>query len=71
MKTWLLGLFADANGIPDDARISAFAMVCAFIALSTWNVLFEHRPFDPVQYGTGAGLLAAGIGALFGIRKGN
>ncbi len=71
MFTWIKTLFADPSGIADDGRLAAFLLALGYLFFSGWNLIVEHRPFDPQQYGTGAGTLFLGIGAFFGIRKGN
>lgn len=69
---WLRKIFEDAAGVPDDARIAAFLLVLAFIANSATAVIMsETHTFDAQQFGIGAGALAAGLGAWFGIRKEN
>ena len=69
MIAWIKSMFEDAHGVPDDARVAAFLLVLGFLAQSAWSIVVEHRPFDPVQYGSGAAALAAGIGAWFGLRR--
>jgi hypothetical protein len=70
MKTWLTELFGDANGVPDDARISAFIMVLTYCITTAYNVAIEHHNFDMQSFGIGAGALAAGVGVWFGQRGG-
>jgi hypothetical protein len=63
-------LFADAQGLADDARIGAFLLIltyCGAALVSVWKG--EHHTFDAQAFGIGAGALAAGVGALFGLRK--
>lgn len=67
---WFKKMFEDANGIPDDARVSAFLLVLGFIASSVWSVYGGHE-FKPQDWGIGAGALAAGVGGWFGLRKTN
>lgn len=71
MMTWLDKLFSDTNGIPDDARIAAAVMVLTYCGTAVYNVAIEHHAFDMQAFGIGAGALSAGVGAWFGIRKGN
>ena len=72
MLDWIKKLFADANGVPDDARIAAFLLVLSFIGNSiTGVVMSTSHAFDAQAFGIGAGALAAGIGVWFGARKGN
>lgn len=69
---WLKQLFADGNGVPDDARIAAFLIVLTYCGNSIFAVIRgEHHSFDMQAYGIGAGAMVAGVGALFGLRKGN
>jgi hypothetical protein len=67
---WLKRMFEDANGVPDDARVSAFLLVLGFICSSLYSVYIGHE-FKPQDWGIGAGALAAGIGGWFGFRKEN
>lgn len=71
MKAWISKMLSDPSGIPDDGRVAALAMVLAYIALSAWSVIDQGQHFSMVQFGAGAGTLFAGIGGLFGLRKGN
>ena len=64
-------MFSDPNGLADDGRVGAFLVVLGYIAIAGWDVMVNKKPFDPQQYGIGAGALFAGVGAMFGIRKGN
>lgn len=72
MINWIKKLFEDSNGIPDDARLAAFIVVLTFISNSVIAVVMssDHH-FDAQQFGTGAGLMAAGIGGWFKLRQGN
>ena len=64
---WIKKLFADADGIPDDARVAAFLLVLSFIGNATF-ALYKGQPWNAQDFGIGAGALAAGIGGLFGLR---
>jgi len=67
---WLKSLFADANGIPDDARLAAFLLVLSYIANSIVAIVMSHEHlFNAQEFGIGAGALSAGIGVWFGQRK--
>lgn len=70
MRAWVTKLFADAAGVPDDARVAAFLIVLAFIFNSVLAI-FKGQPWNPQEFGIGAGALAAGVGVWFGQRKGN
>ena len=70
MIGWLKQLVADANGMADDARISALLLVLTFIGNSIFSTI-KSGTFDPSAYGMGAAAMAGGIGAWFGLRKGN
>lgn len=63
-------MFSDAQGILDEARIAAFLIVLAFV-VSTVYAVYTSRVFNAQEFGIGAGAMAAGIGAWFGIRKDN
>ncbi len=65
---WIKRMFEDANGVPDDARVSAFFLVIGFIFSSLYSVYIGHE-FKAQEWGIGAGALAAGVGGWFGLRK--
>ena len=65
---WLHSVFADVNGVPDEARICAVAMVLAYIALAAFDVIYHNAKFDMQQFGIGAGALSAGVGGWFKLR---
>ena len=67
---WLKSMFSDSSGAVDDARIAAFMMVVSFIGNSAF-ALYKGQPWNPQEFGLGAGALAAGVGVWFGQRKGN
>ena len=67
---WLKSMFSDSSGAIDDARIAAFLMVLSFIGNSAF-ALYKGQPWNPQEFGLGAGALAAGVGVWFGQRKGN
>lgn len=71
MIEWVKKLFEAPDGLPDDGRVAAMMLVLSFIAYAGWSVIVDHRPFDAQQYGVGIGGMMAGIGILFGQRKGN
>jgi hypothetical protein len=69
---WLNKMFCDEQGIPDDARVSAFIIVLAFVGNSIFAVIMSiSHAFDAQQFGIGVGAMAAGIGVWFGARKNN
>jgi uncharacterized membrane protein len=45
------------------ARVSGAAVVVTFIALSAYAVIGKGQPFDPQQFGIGAGAVIAAMGA--------
>lgn len=65
---WLKSVFADTNGVPDEARVCAVAMVIAYIALAAFDVIYHDAKFDMQQFGIGAGALSAGVGGWFHLR---
>lgn len=68
MLNWINRMFSDPQGVPDDARVWAFMLVLAFIILNGISIFLTKTPFSPTDFGTGAGLMAAAIGAMFKIR---
>lgn len=62
--------FTDSLGNLDDARVSAFLLVLAFIYNAS---MATHKTgiFDAQNFGIGAGALAAGIGIWFKQRGSN
>ena len=66
---WINRMFSDPNGIPDDARVSAFMIVLAFVGNSIFAVVMSStHGFDAQQFGIGVGAMAAGLGLWFGQR---
>ena len=66
---WINRMFSDADGIPDDARVSAFMIVLAFIGNSVFAVVMSStHGFDAQQFGIGVGAMSAGIGVWFSQR---
>ena len=65
---WLKSLFEDTNGVPDEARFCAVALVIAFIVLAVFDVIVHSHNFDMQQFGIGAGALSAGVGGWFKLR---
>lgn len=69
---WLHRLLSDVSGIPDEARLAALVMILTFCGNSVVSVvLSETHAFDMQAFGVGAGVLATGLGAWFGLRKDN
>ena len=68
MLDWIKKMFSDANGVPDDARVAAFLVVLTFCGNALY-ALYRGQIWDPQAFGIGAGAIAAGFGAWFGIRK--
>ena len=67
--SWINRMFSDAEGIPDDARVSAFMIVLAFVGNSIFAVVMSKtHAFDAQQFGIGVGAMAAGIGVWFSQR---
>lgn len=72
MKEWINKIFADKDGIPDEARVAAFLLVLTYISGSiSAVVLSPTHMFDMLAFGGGAAALGTGIGAWFGIRRDN
>ena len=64
--------FTTSQGELDDARLSAFLLVLAYIGHSLVAIYMSpNHTFDAQSWGIGAGALCGGIGALFGLRKDN
>lgn len=72
LLAWIARVFADANGVPDEARIGAMLLIVAFCGNSIAAVVMSaSHAFDAQTFGIGAGALAAGLGAWLGLRKDN
>ena len=70
MLDWIKKLFADANGVPDDARIAAFLLVLSFIGNSiTGVVMSTSHAFDAQAFGIGAGAQSSCVTASMAIRR--
>lgn len=63
-------VFADPQGAPDDARIGGFIVLISYPIIQLVSVL-KGAPFNPQEFGIGAGAMVGGLGVLFGLRKGN
>ncbi len=70
MMAWLKGLLGDPNGIPDDGRLAALIIVLGYVGNSAF-ALYKGQPWNPQDYGVGAGAIMAGAGGLFKLRGGN
>lgn len=69
---WIARVFEDANGVPDEARIGAGALIATFCGAAITSVVMNPaHTFDAQTFGIGAGALAAGLGAWLGLRKDN
>lgn len=66
--TWLKSIFEDTNGVPDEARFCAVALVLAFIVLAGFDIIAHAHTFDMQAFGVGAGALSAGVGGWFKLR---
>lgn len=65
MYDWINKAFCDINGVPDEARICAVAMVLAYLMLAFVDIVFHGASFDMQAFGIGAGALSGGIGGWF------
>ena len=69
---WIAGIFEDAKGVPDEARIGAMLLIATFCGNSIASVVMStSHAFDAQTFGIGSGALAAGLGAWLGLRKDN
>ena len=66
--TWLKSIFEDTNGVPDEARFCAVALVFAFIIFAGFDIIAHAHAFDMQAFGVGAGALSAGVGGWFKLR---
>lgn len=63
-------LFTEPDGQTHDiARYLAAAAIAHSLFLSGWDVVVNHAHFDMQNYGTGMGVLFAGLGVLLGLKK--
>lgn len=69
-RNWFARLLEDPSGIPDDARIHAGLVVLTFLGATLYSV-YRTGEFHAQDWGIGCGAMCVGLGAWFGIRKGN
>jgi hypothetical protein len=63
--------FTVANGQDFDIGKILWVMVSlTFMVLAIFSILLKGQAFDPVGFGTGAGLVLAGGGAALGLKSG-
>ena len=69
---WILGLFEDEQGVPDEARVGAGVLIGTFCYCTVLSVQGSPtHEFNFQLFGFGAGALAGGLGAWLGLRKDN
>lgn len=59
----LFAIFTDSKGNPELASIAGLIAFAAMLFFSYHSYVILHNTFDPMGFGTGAGGLAAGVGA--------
>jgi hypothetical protein len=50
-------------------RIGAVITLTQGLALTVYSVVVQHAPFNLQDYGVGAGVLLAAVGAALGLKK--
>ncbi len=67
---WIKRLLADVDGHPDEARFALLLGCLTYIGFTAWNMYLD-RPFDPIGYATGYGLVVGAFGAALWARGKN
>lgn len=69
MPEWIKNALTETNNHTYDlVRILTVCSVLLFLILTAYDVVVVHRPFDMVNFGTGFGVLIAGVGAALALK---
>ena len=67
---WLAKLHTEVDNVtPDWSKVMASVVACSGLLLQGFDVVVHHVHFDMKNFGIGAGALAAGVSALFKLKK--
>ena len=70
IKKLLNDMFTEAdNRTFDLAKVMALLAIVNGLALATYEVVWKGTAFDFTQFGTGVGVLFAGLAAVLGFKK--
>lgn len=70
LPTWAKNLVTEAdNETLDLKRVLALYFAGQFSFLGFHAVIFNHQPFDPMAFGTGALAILGGLGAAISLGK--
>ena len=70
VKKWLKELFTEAdNRTADLSKILALLAIVDGLYLATYEVIVKGAAFSFQDFGTGVGILFAGIGVVLGFKK--
>ena len=70
LKQWLVELFTESNNKTADlSKILALLAIVDGLYLATYDVVMRGAVFSFQDFGTGVGILFAGIGVVLGFKK--
>ena len=70
IKKWLKELFTEAdNKTADLSKVLALLAILDGLYLATYEVVVKGAAFSFQDFGTGVGLLFAGLGVVLGFKK--
>ena len=70
IKKWLIQLFTEAdNKTADLTKVLAMPAIVDGLALASYAVVVQKAAFSFQDFGTGVGILFAGLGVVLGFKK--
>ena len=70
MDSFFKHLFTETDNVTFDAtKVLAALSILTGLGLAIVSVVYKDAPLDMQDYGTGLGLLFAGVGAALGFKK--
>ena len=70
MRKFWQHLFTESDNVTFDAtKVLAALAILTGLGLAIVSVVWKNAPLDMQDYGTGMGLLFAGVGAALGFKK--
>lgn len=70
LPSWALDLVTTRDGVSWDViRVGTILMGFALIGFAGWDVVVNHTPFNPLDFGTGGAALLAGGGIGVGAKR--